>query len=438
MQKVLIITYYWPPSGGSGVQRWLKFAKYLPEFGWEPVIYTVENGEFPVIDESLLKEIPKNITVIKKPIWEPFTLYKKVTGQKKDEKFGHGFADEKKSAGFKSWLKNMAVWVRGNFFIPDARKFFIKPSVKFLSEYLEQHSIHHVITTGPPHSMHMIGLALKKKLDIKWIADFRDPWTGVYYFDELKLGAAAYRKHRRLEKAVLLNADKVISVGKNLENNLAELAGKDKMKGRLEVITNGYDGSVPSNAVQPTTAEFSIVYTGLFSKDQNHEMLWQALGELVSENAEFKKLLKIKCYGRTDASIINSVSRNKLDVNFEKFDYVSLGEIGLIQKSAALLLLCINHYPAEKEMLTGKLFDYICSGRPILNVGPVDGDAAEIIRETNTGETFSRTDKAAIKKYLSDCFEQFRKGALTIYPRNLEKFSRKELTRNLAKILSTV
>jgi hypothetical protein len=438
LKKVLIVTYYWPPSGGSGVQRWLKFAKYLPEFGWEPVIYTVENGEFPVIDESLLKEIPKGLTVIKKPIWEPFNLYKKFTGQKKEEKFGHGFADEKKSGGFKKALQNTAVWVRGNYFIPDARKFFVKPSVQFLEQYLKENNIHHIITTGPPHSMHLIGLALKKKTGVKWIADFRDPWTGVYYFKDLKLSASSFNKHRKLENEVLLNADKIISVGKNLKINLDELAGKEKMKQRSVVITNGYDFNIEENKTELSASEFSVVYTGLFSKDQNHEALWQAIGALVSENPDFKKALKIKTYGKIDSNILISLEKNGLKENFLKHEYVPLSEIGEIQRKASLLLLCINHYPGEKEMLTGKLFDYICSGRPILNVGPVDGDAAEIIRETHTGETFLRTDKAGIKNFLATVFEKFQKNELKISPKEIEKYSRRQLSRKLSEELNAL
>ncbi|MBC7863828.1 MAG: glycosyl transferase family 1 [Bacteroidia bacterium] len=438
LKKVLIITYYWPPSGGSGVQRWLKFAKYLPEFGWEPIIFTVENGEFPVIDESLLKEIPKGLTVIKKPIWEPFNLYKKFTGQKKEEKFGHGFAAEKKSGGFKKTLQNTAVWVRGNYFIPDARKFFIKPSIEFLEKYLKENNITHVITTGPPHSMHLIGLGLKKKLNIKWIADFRDPWTGVYYFKDLKLSNSSFNKHRELENEVLLNADKIISVGKNLKINLDELAGKEKMKDRSVVITNGYDFDLKENKTQLSGSEFSITYTGLFSKDQNHDALWEAMGELLEENKEFRKALKIKTYGKIDASILIALEKNGLQNNFEKFEYIPLNEIGEVQRRASLLLLCINHYPGEKEMLTGKLFDYICSNRPILNVGPLDGDAADIISETQTGETFVRTDKAGIKNFLAASFEKFKKNELKISPKAIEKYSRRELSRKLSEELNSL
>ncbi|MBE9481851.1 MAG: glycosyl transferase family 1, partial [Bacteroidetes bacterium] len=174
MKKVLIITYYWPPSGGAGVQRWLKFVKYLREFGWEPIVYTPENPEAPDIDNSLEKDIPDNLTVIKRKIWEPYTAYKKFIGQEKEQKINAGFLSENKKPKLS---ENISVWIRGNFFIPDARKFWIKPSVKFLTNYLKNNPVDAMISSGPPHSMHMIALGLKQRLGIPWLADFRDPWT---------------------------------------------------------------------------------------------------------------------------------------------------------------------------------------------------------------------------------------------------------------------
>ena len=184
MKKVLIITYYWPPSGGAGVQRWLKFAKYLSDFGWEPIIYTVENGEYPVLDYDLLDEVPKGITVLKTPIWEPYSIYKKFTGRKKEDKINSGFLSEKKNPKL---LEKLSIWIRGNLFIPDARKFWIKPSVNFLTNYLIDNPVDIVVSSGPPHSSHIIALKLKEKNKLPWLADFRDPWTNIYYYKELLL-----------------------------------------------------------------------------------------------------------------------------------------------------------------------------------------------------------------------------------------------------------
>jgi len=207
VKRVLIITYYWPPSGGAGVQRWLKFSKYLPENGWIPVVYTPENPEYPAIDENLVSEIHPDVEVLKSSIWEPYALYKKFTSRKKDAKLGSGFTSEKDKI---SKAEKVSRWVRGNWFIPDARKFWIKPSVRFLDTYLKENSIDAIISTGPPHSMHLIALGIKRKYPkIKWIADFRDPWTNIDFVEELRLSKRSMKKHENQELAVLKGSKSV-------------------------------------------------------------------------------------------------------------------------------------------------------------------------------------------------------------------------------------
>ncbi len=195
MKKVLIITYYWPPAGGSGVQRWLKFVKYFRDFGIEPIVYTVENAKYPIIDNTLEKDIPENVEILKQPIWEPNNLFS-VFGKKKSE-----------SAGFlnqnPSFFGKVLQYIRANYFIPDARKFWVIPSVTYLKKYLSEYKVDVVITTGPPHSTHLIGLRLKELTGIKWIADFRDPWTEIDYFHQLPLTKKSIRKHQALEENVL-------------------------------------------------------------------------------------------------------------------------------------------------------------------------------------------------------------------------------------------
>jgi hypothetical protein len=241
MNKVLILTYYWPPSGGAGVQRWLKFVKYMRYFNWEPIVYTAENGEMPVIDESLEKDIPENITVLKTPIWEPYTVYKRFIGRKKEDKINASFLNETKKAGF---TEKISVWIRGNFFIPDARKFWIKPSIRYLNAYITKNNIKYVISSGPPHTMHMIALGLKKKHpDVKWISDFRDPWTNIDFYEKLMLSKWADRKHHQQELSILKTADIVLSVGEAMSNEFRNLylnaGGTDDSK--FKVLTNGYD-----------------------------------------------------------------------------------------------------------------------------------------------------------------------------------------------------
>jgi len=219
MKQVLIITYYWPPTGGGGVQRWLKFAKYLPEFGWKPVIYTPENPDFEIKDDSLLKDVDSVTVVLKQPIWEPFGLYRKLLGKTATQK--QGVIEPSGS----SLLSRFSLWVRANLMIPDPRKFWIKPSINYLVKYLKKNPVDIIITTGPPHSMHMIGLGIKKKLDIPWIADFRDPWSDWDVLDLLKISNTARRKHKTLEHQVFKHADKVLTVSWRLGKKL-ELTGE--------------------------------------------------------------------------------------------------------------------------------------------------------------------------------------------------------------------
>ncbi len=436
MKKVLIISYYWPPSGGSGVQRWLKFAKYLPENGWQPVVYTVENGEYPVIDESLNKDVPKEAIILKQPIWEPYTFYKKFTGQKKENKFGHGFVGAKKQNGLKKMLHTIAVWVRGNFFIPDARIYWVKPSVTYLYDYLKKNPVDAIVTTGTPHSLHLIGLQLKQKLNIRWIADFRDPWTGVYYLKAMKLSSSSLRKHKKLEKEVLLNADEIITVGTNLKKNLAALVAEKDIGPKIHVISNGYD--TDNNTTRPETIldrKFTLVYIGLFSKEQNHPALWKAIREVTEEIPGLKQHLELKFIGTIDSSIEQEIENNQLSSYYNKLAYVKHGEAIQLQKSAQVLLLSINNYPNAKEMLTGKLFEYIASGRPILCLGPNDGDAAAIVKYTNTGIVCEWDDLTKIKDTLRQYYELYLKQDLKVKSLHIDEYSRKNLTKKLAGLL---
>jgi len=429
-KKVLIITYYWPPSGGAGVQRWLKFTKYLPEYGWEPIIYTPDNGEIPVIDESLQKDISQETTVIKRKIWEPYIWYKKFIGQKNNQKINVGFLSEGKKPKF---TEKISVWIRGNFFIPDARKFWIKPSIKFLLKYLTNNPVDIIISTGPPHSMHLIAMQLQKKLNIPWIADFRDPWTNIDFYNDLLLTKLANRKHHKLEKKVLQNANYILSVGETLKNEFLKLGATD-----VKIITNGFDNSDINNSNISLDKKFSIVHIGSMPKSRNPEILWKTLGKLVTTNNDFAKYLEIKLVGKCDYSVTNSLEKHNL-INFvNKVDYVSHDKISTIQQSAQILLLVINQTKNAKGILTGKFFEYMASKRPILAIGPTDGDAAKILDETNAGVIIDFNDSKKIENTLLSFFEKYKNSDLSIESNNIDKYSRKNLTSELANTLNSI
>lgn len=431
MKRVLIITYYWPPSGGSGVQRWLKMSKYLPEFGWQPVIYTTENAEYPIIDLSLEKDIAPNIEVIRRPIVEPYTLYKKFLGIKKEETVKMGFIHEKEKK--KGWKENLSLWIRGNLFIPDARCWWVKPSVRYLKNYLQDHPVDAIISTGPPHSMHLIAMKLKKDLGIPWIADFRDPWTEIDYYNDLHLTPWADRKHHRLELEVLTQADKVVTVAPDGARRLGRIGNRN-----VRTIYNGFDrdDDVQTPVRLPDT--FTITYLGVLSKVQNPNNLWQAMAELIKEDSSFDKNLKINMIGQIDSTVVSSIDENGLTQHVNYSPCIPHDQVSAAHRSSTLLLLLLmpDSEPRAKGLVTGKLFEYMASGRPILCIGPENGDAARILRETGAGQTVSFGDKEKIKMTLKNLYQKYLDHNLTgNTSAAVEQFSRKTMAGDYARLL---
>ena len=431
MKKVLIITYYWPPSGGSGVQRWLKAVRYLRDFGWEPVVYTALDSEYPVIDESLQAQVPPGVEVIRRPIWEPYKLYKRFTGQKKNERVVSGFLDEKKKP---SLSRRISMWIRGNVFIPDARKFWIKPSIRFLSDYLKTHPVDAIVSTGPPHSMHLIAMGVKRRTGLPWLADFRDPWTNIDFYQELMLSGWADRKHHRLEKQVVTTANSVVVVGKQMQLEFEEISGR-----KVDIVTNGYDEA--DLQPQPKDArdkKFSLIHIGLLNQHRNHEAFWVALAELKREIPGFGDDLVVKLVGKADVSASESIARNGMDVQVELIDYLPQAEAVKQQGRAQVLLLSINNTPNAKGVITGKIFEYLASGRPILCIGPEDGDAAHIIESAKAGLVAGFEDKAKLKAHIAHYYDLYKHDALEVQSQGVAAFSRKALTGKFAQLLEGI
>lgn len=430
MKKVLIITYYWPPAGGSAVFRWLKFTKYLRDFGWEPIVYTAENGEYAEIDNSNQKDIPQDITILKQPIWEPYMFYKKFIGQKKTEKVNVGFLTERKKPKL---AEKVAIWIRGNFFIPDARKFWIKPSAKYLIDYLKQNPVDAIISSGPPHSMHLIALQLKKKLNIPWIADFRDPWTNIDYYPELLLTPMADRKHHRLEKKVVSTADCVVTVGSKMTEEFSAMGAK-----RVETITNGFDTADYDNTLVELDKDFTIAHFGTINKARNPVVLWKALTQMLKTNTDFDKYLKLKFIGRMDASVMTSLQETGLIKYLDKTEFIPHNEVVTKERQSQLLLLLINNTPNAEGILTGKFFEYLAAKRPIVAIGPTKGDVANILHDSKAGEIAGFSDEQMLIEILTRYFNQFKAGKLNVSTENINTYSRYELTRKLTGILSDI
>lgn len=429
MKRVLIITYYWPPSGGAGVQRWLKFVKYLREFGWEPIIYTAENAEMPVIDSSLEKDIPTNTTVIKTKIWEPYSFYKTFIGKKQNEKINASFLSESKKPSF---TEKISVWIRGNFFIPDARKFWIKPSVQFLNDYLKNNPVDAVISSGPPHSMHLIALGIKKNFpSVKWIADFRDPWTNIDFYKELMLSSSSDKKHKRLEKEVLKHADSVVSIGNGMNEEFKQILGANPEK--FSVITNGYDEDDLFKGSLEKDKKFSIAHIGTLVKSRNPDTLWKVLKALTETNSDFKNQLEIKLVGKVDFYVMERIKHYGLNDYIKKIDYLPHNEVIKEQQKSKVLLLLVNNTPNAKSILTGKIFEYLAANVPILAIGPTDGDLAAILKQTKSGLISDFDNENALKENILKLFSG---ENLSPDKNEISRYSRRELTRTLNSLLN--
>ncbi len=429
MEKVLIITYYWPPAGGPGVQRWLKFVKYLRDYGIEPIVFIPENPNYPMLDNSLESEIPEGITILKKPIFEPY----QVAGffaKDQTKTISKGIIAAEKNQSF---LQKSLLFIRGNLFIPDARKFWIKPSVKFLNTYLKEEGIKKIITTGPPHSLHLIGLKLKQELDLKWIADFRDPWTQIGYHKKLKLTESSKKKHLSLEREVLNSADQIITTSFTTKAEFAEKTNKP-----ISVITNGFDAEENEAQTNELDTKFSISHIGSLLSERNPENLWKAIAELTKEDISFAEDLELKLAGTISEEVITSIKSVGLGEKLQLLGYVSHKQaIALQQKSRLLLLIEINS-EETRGIIPGKLFEYLMAKRPILAIGPQKWDVQQILEETGAGEYFQYSEKDELKSIILSHYKRYKNGDGNFVKGEIQQYHRKNLTRKLASLIKNV
>ena len=436
MKRVLIISYYWPPTGGSGVQRWVKFAKYLPSEGWQPVIYTPENPEQLAIDESLAAEIPAEVEVIKTRIVEPYEIYKKLL-----RKSGHSkeaVEVNPVNAQNKSFLQKVAMWVRGNLFRPDPRCMWIGPSVRFLKKYLKEHPVDLIVSTGPPQSMHLIGRRLALETGLPWIADFRDPWTKIFYFKHLSMTHSTERWHKKMEKKVLDDTSVVVAVSPLVQQEFQAMTST-----RVELITNGFDecdfAAEPCHEAEGgSDNEFCITHTGLFAADGNPTVLWEVLAEKCASDNAFRKALKIKLIGKTDESILTALNEAGLSECVKNIGYLPHSEAVEQQRNASLLILPLRKEPEYKAVLPGKLFEYLASRRPVLGIGQKDGAMAMILNETKTGVVLDWEDREAIACHIDSCWEKHLAGKLVTDGADISQFTRRRLTRRMAQLFDSL
>jgi len=426
MKKALIITYYWPPAGGGGVQRWLKFAKYLPQHDWQPIIYTPENPDFPLLDEHLKADIPPEVEVLTLPIIEPYRIFRSLSGKKKDAVHAGFIAKSNKPSKLRSALG----WTRGNLFIPDARMLWIKPSIKYLSEYLKSNPVDVIISTGPPHSMHLIAHGVHKITNIPWLADFRDPWVNMDNLENFKLGQRAMKKHEKLEKMVMQSATSIISVSFTETENYRKLT-----KSPVHTITNGFDIQDFKIKSAPNKTKFVIGHYGTLGIDRDAPALWDAL-QLLCENPEFKNDLLVEFTGPTDGLILQNAIESASQHNVKFIAYSSHEESIQSMQEASCLLLILNNNGSEVGRIPGKIFEYMASGRKILGLGITTSDSSKLLLDSKSGKMFERDDIPGIMDFILSQYQAWKSAEFSNeIPVQAMRFSRAELTSKLVEIL---
>lgn len=423
-KNILIITYYWPPAGGPGVQRWLKSARYLPGFNLTPVILTVDPGSasYQIMDDSLLQEA-QSIHTFRTKTYEPFKLFSKVSGNNKIP-VGGLEQQNKKNIFFR-----MANFIRGNLFIPDPRRGWNIKTYKKAVELIKKFGIDTVITTSPPHSTQLIGLKLKKRLKIKWIADLRDPWTDIYYYSQFMHTPLAKAIDKNYERSVLKKADHIIVVSEGMKKGfLSKTYMNISMK--ISVIPNGFDQEdfQTKEAIGADNC-FNILYTGTITSLYGVDILLDALSDIKEQYPQ----IRLKFVGTADRDIRNLIHENKLESMTTFIPYMIHGELIAHLRSASVLLLCIPDMKKNEGIITGKLFEYLAARRPILCIGPAEGDAAAIINENEAGKVFGYDDKKGITDFLLAVMDQ--KFTINQKNKNYLKYTRKNLTGELAAII---
>jgi len=423
MNKVLIITYYWPPGSGAGVQRWLKFSKYLPSFGWEPVILTVdpECAAYPALDNSLEAEISSDLKIYKTRATDYFRIIKK--DKAKIPSAGFASNDDKGLEG------KILRFIRGNLFIPDPRKGWNKYAFRKACEIIEKEGIKHIITTSPPHSTQLIGSGLKRKYpEIIWIVDLRDPWTDIYYYNQFYPTLISKAIDRYFEKQILISSDRIITVGKALKDLFsAKIPG---IENKIDVITNGFDEDdfKGLNATNPD--KFTISYIGTLSDAYPINGFLDALNGFYEKGNNF------------NLKFVGTVSPKQKELILSKIEKPLVEFIPYVDHAVAIkymldtsvLLMIIPDHKSNKSIITGKIFEYIAAGKPIICLGPEDGDAAEIINQTGLGKTLNYIDNSGIYNFVKTLVVNKIKSKETM----ASGFSRKNLTSKIASILRNI
>lgn len=424
-RSALLITYYWPPAGGAGVHRWLRMSRYFKENKVNLHVYCPQDAAWPIIDLALNAEVSPDLTIVRRKLFEPH----RYLGSKNNPNKGAGITQNKK-AGL---VQRFIIWVRGNLFIPDARVCWIRPSARFLKNYLKEHpEIDTIISTGPPHSMHLIARRLKHKFPtLNWVADFRDPWTEIDFYQELLPGKWADSRHKRLEKAVLSEANTIVTVSAACAEGLSSIVGR-----KVEVVTNGFIFPDFDEKQVVLDKKFTIAHFGSMPYSRNPAALWIALENLLFRLPALREHLEIKLVGSVDFKIHEILEEKGLATHVNSISSVSHAESLQLQRQTQLLLLIANNSGNTKGILTGKFFEYLGAKRPILAIGEKESDLEQAMHNTQAGLFADFWEAEEIGAFLEACYTKFLKGENYHKAINLDPYSTKELTKQFIGLLN--
>jgi len=429
-KRILVVTYYWPPSGGAGVQRWLKFTKYLPDFGWDPIVFTPENPDFDLKDESLLVDVNNDVEVLKFPIWEPYQIFKKLSGNKRIQQ-GQILETDKKSV-----FKRLAIWLRGNLFVPDPRIFWVKPSVDYLTSIIQSNDIKYMITTGPPHSVHLIGKGLKlKNPTLTWVADFRDPWSQWDILKKMKISSFIWKRHLKLEQSVLKMADSVLATGPTAAQEFRDLGAR-----KVAFITNGFDAADTTDEDLSTKrrSQFKVSHLGMLSQDRNPVVLWKVLEELCSLPA-FYKVFELHLTGILSPEVVLSIKQYpRLSTKLVLSESIPHTGVFRSNRESDVLILLQTRAEGANSQLPGKLFEYLSAKRPVLALGAEGNDISNILDATKAGKSFGYAEKEEIAKFLVNEFTAWQEGQSNWTFKGVDVYERKHLTKQLDELLRSL
>ncbi|MGB0450740.1 MAG: glycosyl transferase family 1 [Flavobacteriaceae bacterium] len=431
-KKVLIVTYYWPPAGGPGVQRWLKFANYLPEFGISPVVYVPKDPNYPILDKQLMAEVSPEVQVIRRKIVEPTRWLRKLSPGR-TQSLSRGMVNTKNPG----LIERLMMWVRGHVFIPDPRVFWVRPSVDYLKKYLSKHpQIDTVITTGPPHSVHLIGHQLQQSTAIKWVADFRDPWTEIYYHKSMNLTPWAQKKHLKLERIVLESADLILATS---ATTAASFSARTKRP--VALITNGFDKSdfkhLSNGTPNETSNKFRITHVGTLMEARNPRALWLALESLLAQT-EMAETLEIVLVGPVAQGVLDDLRELGLDKYLVLEPYMAHEQAISVMAQAELLVLAVRDESNAHHIVPGKIFEYLTLEAPIIAIGPPKSAVASMLNDTQAGALFDHGDHIGVNAFISQVYANFKRSESKTPRLNTSQFERRALTAKLAEIIKNI